>query len=100
MHDISMLYTFIMWAVIGGLLAVFVFLRIIAPSARKRNIILKTPEEKVEEGESSYYRAWRGTQSSLRRWLLPESLVHVFGRVTRLQILTLAIISGYLLIFS
>ena len=100
MHDVSMLYTFIMWAVIAALIAIFVFIRVIAPSARKRSLATKSSEEQVEEGEPAFYRAWRGTQASLRRRLLPEGLVKVFGRVTRLQILTLAIISGYLLIFS
>ena len=99
-QDTSMLYTFIMWAVIGALLAIFIFLRIIAPSARRRKVIQKGSEDQLEKGESTFYRAWRAIQASLRRRLLPESLVHVFGRVTRLQILTLAIISGYLLIFS
>lgn len=100
MHDVSMLYTFIMWAVIGALLALFIFLRIIKPQSRRQPRLSIGAAEQAESGESSFYRAWRGIQATLRRALLPESLVGWFGRVTRLQLLILAIISGYLLIFT
>lgn len=100
MHDVSMLYTFIMWAVIGGILAFAIFLRLIRPSSRRQPNLSNGLEEQSRKGESSFYRAWRGIQASMRKWLLPESLTGIFGRVTRLQLLVLAILSGYLLIFT
>lgn len=41
-----------------------------------------------------------GIQASMRRNLLPESLVDFFGNVTQLQLLILAILLGYLLVCS
>ncbi|KAM3072722.1 hypothetical protein ACMFMF_007055 [Clarireedia jacksonii] len=101
MHDISMLYTFILWAVIGGLLAIFIILRFLRPTG-KGSTASPDAENQTSTGSSNgwYYRAWRGTQASLRRYLLPESFASIFGHTTRLQILTLAILSGYLIVFS
>jgi hypothetical protein len=99
MHDVSMLYTFIMWAVIGGVLVIAIAVRCLKPSPKK-TVQVRGSESQNTTGSSAYYRGWRGVQVSLRRWLLPESMVGFFGHVTRLQILVLAILLGYLLIFS
>jgi ferric-chelate reductase len=100
MHDVSMLYTFIMWAVIGGLLGIFVFLRIIKPSSCQQPSLVDGSEQQSAYAESSFYRAWRGILAFFRRRLLPEGFTKIFGRVTRLQVLILAIICGYLTIFT
>ncbi|TVY84013.1 Ferric reductase transmembrane component [Lachnellula suecica] len=100
MHDISMLYTFILWAVIGGVLLLIITLRFSKP-APKSSVGQKGSEAQVGDVRgSAYSRAWMGVQSWLRKWLLPEGFVSFFGNVTRLQILVFTILLGYLLIFS
>lgn len=99
MHDVSMLYTFIMWAVIGGILVIAVALRSLKPSGASRSIGDGSEEQKTGSA-TSYYRAWRASLAGLRNLLLPESLTGFFGNVTRLQLLILAIVLAYLLIFS
>jgi len=99
MHTVSMLYTFILWAVLGGLLAIFVFSRAIKPS-RTRSPRLELEGGRSVAPMSIFTRFWKSKTAALRRLLLPESLQSVFGNVTRLQLVLLAVLSGYLLIFS
>lgn len=94
-----MLYTFILWAVIGGIILILSTLRLIKPSW-KTTQIGDAEIQKSTAVSSWYYRAWRGTAATFRRHLLPESFVSFFGHVTRLQVLILAILLGYLLIFT
>ena len=54
---------------------------------------------KESKKASSYQRAVGSVTASLRSWLLPESFTKVIGNVTRLQLLVLAMIMGYLFIF-
>ena len=99
MHDTSMLYTFIMWAVIGFLLLSAIGIRLVKPSAKQFSEA-NSEGQKNESASSTSYRLWRGFQASMRRWLLPEGLVKFFGHVTKLQLLVLFMLSAYLLIFS
>lgn len=101
MHDVSMLYTFIMWAVIGGILVLWMLSRLFPRQSRQLAI------EKPEEGalqeppqQALLYRSRAAIAASCRKYLLPEAFGSFFGHVTRLQILILAILLGYLLIFS
>lgn len=104
MMDVSMLYTFILWAVIGGLLALWVFLRFAKPSRRtvakafSSKLDLEAPAGRQLQG--SVYRAYRASVVGLRKWLLPETLRAIFGNISRLQVLILACILSYLLVFS
>jgi hypothetical protein len=103
MFDTSMLYTFIMWAVIGGLLLIMLGMRFAAPSSRPARD--SSSDQVVAERQrprmgSSYYRAWRASAGALRKYLLPESLKGLFGNVTRLQLVAFAGLSIYLIIFS
>ncbi|CAG8949888.1 hypothetical protein HYFRA_00004216 [Hymenoscyphus fraxineus] len=100
MHDVSMLYSFIMWAVIGGVLAIVVVFRTMKPNPKGASQISFSEKNKPVFNESAYSRAWGGVRSFLRRRLLPEGLVSVFGHVSRLQILILSIMLAYLLVFS
>ncbi|KAF4624334.1 hypothetical protein G7Y89_g13838 [Cudoniella acicularis] len=97
MHDVSMLYTFILWAAIAFILLAIVAIRVLKPRSKAATI---SANKVSNNSSSSYARAWTGVQSSLRRWLLPEGFVRFFGHVSRLQILVLTILLGYLLIFS
>lgn len=100
MHDVSMLYTFIMWAVIVGILFIWAFYIRVAPSRRQLSTNPHHNDAVAAPRQSWFYRSTRSMQVALRRHLLPESLIGIFGRVTRLQVLVLAILSGYLLVFS
>lgn len=89
MHETSMLYTFILWAVIGGCLAFCFWLHYAKTIARKASI--QTPLK----------RGLGAIGAFGRRWLLPESPGRwFFGRVTMLQVAILLTLSAYLLIFS
>lgn len=100
MHDVSMLYSYIMWGVILGVLAVWAILRLINPSQRAIVPKAELETQATAYPRGAYYKAWRSAVAAKQRYLLPESFTSIFGRVTRVQILILAIISGYLLVFS
>ncbi|CAL3967199.1 unnamed protein product [Diplocarpon coronariae] len=100
MHDVSMLYTFIMWAVIGGILAIVLVVRFVLPRPSLPRMGELEKQARGSSISSAYYRANRAFQAAMRRCLLPGRLVKVSGSVTSLQLLVLALILGYLLIFS
>lgn len=101
MHDISMLYTFIMWMALAGIFALWILFRCMKPA----NIptVSKTGEQlscsTSDSIDNAFYRGTRAFAASTRRYLLPESSIRYFGHVTRLQLLILAILVGYLAIF-
>ncbi|KAK2800051.1 hypothetical protein FQN50_008290 [Emmonsiellopsis sp. PD_5] len=98
MHDVSMFYTFIMWAVIGGVVLLIFTFRL---ANTRRSSTAKGELESQRAGKKgSISRAWGAVSATARCWLLPESLVSFFGHVTRLQVVILAVILAYLLIFS
>ena len=89
-----------MWAVIGGILVVVIGLRLLDPRRSPPKADTEVEGQKPGRG-STYRRAWGAVTATCRRYLLPESsFVSVFGHVTKLQVLLLAGILGYLLIFS
>ncbi|KAJ9642588.1 hypothetical protein H2201_006309 [Coniosporium apollinis] len=99
-HDVSMLYSFILWAVIGGILFVWCLGRHFIPSRRSDATALREEGERPTVRQTGLYRLTRSAKVTARHYLLPESMARIFGRTTRLQILTLAILAGYLLVFS
>lgn len=99
MHTVSMLYTFILWAVLGGLLVIFVISRAMKP-ARSRGSVGGGEKGRVAASMGTWTRYWKAKTAASRKWLLPESMNSVFGNVTRLQVLLLAILVAYLTIFS
>lgn len=104
MHDLSMLFTFILWAVIGGFLVIWVGFRIFRP--REKSTGAMTAEPQDAEGleskmrGSSRLRAWRVIAATTNHYLLPESCTGIFGHVSRVQVVVLAGLLVYLLIFS
>jgi hypothetical protein len=87
-HEKSMIYTFIMWAVIGIVLLVAVFSRMLRPSKRSDG-----PQH------SFCYRSVRSASAIIRRYMTPECS-KVFKHTTRLQVTILAILCAYLIAFS
>ncbi|KAL4778885.1 ferric reductase like transmembrane component-domain-containing protein [Aspergillus varians] len=100
-HDLSMLYSFILWAVICGILFLWVLGRHLFPLIR---VTAPSKEQLLEDSrpkQNAFYRLGTSIKAVSRRYLLPESFLPVvFGHTTRLQVLILAIIIGYLTIFT
>ncbi|KAK0267844.1 hypothetical protein LTR35_016018 [Friedmanniomyces endolithicus] len=92
MHETSMRYTFILWAVLLGIAAAWLFIR----GWRM--------DEHEKRSSGPFESAWRHLALAKRRWLSTDftskPLQHLFGHVSRLQILILAILLAYLLLFS
>ncbi|KAK7994702.1 hypothetical protein PG990_013475 [Apiospora arundinis] len=99
-HDVSMLYSGILWAVAGGILLIWAFGRKLWPSRRADEVLVLDSERFIATTVSRGSRIKRTVASLVRSYLLPDSVRSIFGRTTRLQVLILAIISIYLLIFS
>ncbi|PTU20383.1 hypothetical protein P175DRAFT_0533386 [Aspergillus ochraceoroseus IBT 24754] len=99
-HDVGMLYSFILWAVILGILFLWVLGRHLFPLTR----VTTSSKEQLLEGsrprQNAFYRLGTSAKALGRRYLLPESFTGLFGHTTRLQILVLVILTGYLTIFT
>lgn len=88
MHETSMLYTFILWGVLLGLAVIWAALRIRQMSAET-------------QGRGGLFDEVYGRLGALKRHLLPDApMVWLFGRVSRLQVVVLAVLLAYLTIFS
>ncbi|KAL7624863.1 hypothetical protein AAE478_004077 [Parahypoxylon ruwenzoriense] len=101
-HDITMVYTGIFWAIIAGILLLWTIGRRIFPSPRADQLLAASTDNERQSGIEAG-RGWRLRRTAVsltRRYLLPDSVRFVFGRTTRLQVLILAVLAGYLLIFS
>ncbi|KAK0268575.1 hypothetical protein LTR35_015462 [Friedmanniomyces endolithicus] len=92
MHETSMRYAFILWAVLLGIAATWLFIRGWRMTSHERQ-----PSGPLES-------AWRHLALAKRRWLSPdvasEPLQRLFGHVSRLQLLILTILLAYCLLFS
>ncbi|KAL4998352.1 ferric reductase like transmembrane component-domain-containing protein [Aspergillus recurvatus] len=100
-HDLGMLYTFILWAVICGLLFLFVLGRTLFPLSRAPAPADKALLEDSRPRQNAFHRLGTAVKSLARRYLLPESVLpSIFGHTTRLQVLVLAILITYLTIFT
>jgi NAD(P)H-flavin reductase/DMSO/TMAO reductase YedYZ heme-binding membrane subunit len=99
-HDLSVLHTFILWAVLGGILLIWGFGRRLIPHRYAASSF------KIEDAEGSttkqplLYRFGACVKATSRKYLLPESVRTIFGRTTRLNVLVLVILTGYLIIFT
>ena len=95
-----MLYSFILWAVLGGMLFTWALGKGFLPSRRPSVTIDKEDGEQPAARQSGLYRLSRSVRATIRRYLLPESMSGLFGRTTRLQVLVLVILTGYLTVFT
>lgn len=99
-HDVSMVYSFILWAVIGGILLIWALGRRFIPSRRPAMTTDGDGGELPLARQNGLYRFSRSVKATVRRCLLPESMTEIFGRTSRLQLLVLAILAGYLTVFT
>ncbi|KAI4864564.1 ferric reductase NAD binding domain-containing protein [Hypoxylon rubiginosum] len=100
-HDLSMLYSGILWAIIGGVLLLWTIGRRVFPTPRADEVPSGTVDaERVAKTISRRSRVRMTAESLIRRYLLPDSARFIFGRTTRLQVLILTVLAAYLFIFS
>jgi len=96
-HQLSVLYSWIMWVVIAALLLLALTIQLFTRFAPTSSRI---DGESKSASRGGLYRGTRGFLASFRRRLLPESLAGMFGHVSRVQLLALAGICAYLFIFT
>ncbi|KAK2062114.1 ferric reductase like transmembrane component [Colletotrichum caudatum] len=99
-HDLGMLYSGILWILIGGILLVWAVGRRSLPSLSEEDVLRAALLEDSPRSKSFNNRLRQAISSGMNRYLLPDFIRPIFGRTTRLQVLILAVLSGYLLIFS
>jgi len=98
-HDLSMLYCGILWATLLGIAFIWtIYNRSSAKPSESLEPISDADRPMAAIG--SIDRCQRALASYRRQYLLPEFARPVFGRTTRLQILVLATLTGYLAVFS
>ncbi|KJZ77667.1 hypothetical protein HIM_02844 [Hirsutella minnesotensis 3608] len=93
-HDLGMLYSGIFWATIGGILLLWACLQNLGRPA------LQAGPGDGRIGRGGLGKILTTLAAVRRRFLLPDANHFLFGRASRLQVAVLAILSGYLLIWS
>lgn len=101
-HDLSMLYSGIFWAAIAGILLLWGLGRRVFPSPTADEAITwgAKAESQGTKTIGGIERLKRSVSSFRRTYLLPDFAPRILGHVTRLQVLVLFILAGYLTIFS
>ncbi|KAK2601439.1 hypothetical protein N8I77_010888 [Diaporthe amygdali] len=101
-HDLSMLYTGIFWALIAGVLLLWGLGRRIFPSPTADEAITSGAKAESQGTKTigGLEKLKRSISSFRRTYLLPDFAPRVLGHVTRLQVLILFILGGYLTVFS
>lgn len=99
-HDLGMLYCGIIWTTIGGILFVWAIARHSFQRPVQTPSELAKFENEATRNKDGITRLVESLASSCRRYLLPETFRPIFGRTTRLQILILLVLVGYLSVFS
>ena len=98
-HQLSMLYTGIIWASFAGILFIWCLFRFCQPS-RRSDLLESSTDLESGAKERPLYRLTRTVCSAVRQHFLPESFFPLFGRTTRSQVTILALITGYLTVFT
>lgn len=102
-HDISMLYSGIFWAAIAGILLLWGLGRRVFPPRTADEAITSGGKAESQGGTRAVggvERLKRSASSLRRAYLLPDFAPRVLGHVTRLQVLVLLVLGGYLAVFS
>lgn len=92
-HDLSMLYSAILWATILGIFFVWAIYRHIGRASSPPI----APELSPKAGLTKVRRT---IGAATRQYFLPDAVRSIFGRTTRLQVVILASLVGYLTIWS
>ncbi|KAK5655497.1 hypothetical protein OQA88_5768 [Cercophora sp. LCS_1] len=98
-HDIGMLYMGIFWASVFGILLIWAIARR-SFSQPPTTASGATLESQSPSPPSTVTRIGQTLTSLTRRYLLPNAPVSIFGHTTRLQVTILAVLTGYLTIFT
>ncbi|VUC30243.1 unnamed protein product [Clonostachys rosea] len=102
-HDIGMIYMGILWCTVGGILLVWAVGRHLFPEKRADQQLrtsIDDQESSVTAPRNGLARLRQTLDSYRRAYLLPESVRSIFGPTTRLQVLILAVLSAYLIIWT
>jgi hypothetical protein len=99
-HANGMYYTGIIWATIGGIFLIWGIARHFARSTPSGVQIPLEAGEGAKEKGSSWTRLQKAVPAYARRYLMPDAARPIFGRVSRVQVLTLLVLCGYLTIFT
>ncbi|KAK1146136.1 hypothetical protein N8T08_003225 [Aspergillus melleus] len=101
-HDLSVLYSIILWAAILGILLLCFIGHYCNPVGRQFNTCVSKKEDVENPGhsQSSLYRMRRALGSFYHRYLVAEFLPSVFGNTTRFNVLILVVLTGYVTVFS
>ncbi|ROV98753.1 hypothetical protein VMCG_06767 [Cytospora schulzeri] len=103
-HDLSMLYSGIFWSAVGGILILWGIGRRLFPSPTADDILILTAAKAESQGQrhtiGGVEKLKRTVASLSTKYLLPEFAPRILGHVTRLQVLVMLILAGYLTIFS
>jgi NAD(P)H-flavin reductase/DMSO/TMAO reductase YedYZ heme-binding membrane subunit len=99
-HDLSVLYTSILLAVLGGILLILGFGRRLLPHRYAPASSRLEDAEGPTTKQPLLYRFCATVKATSRKYLLPESVRTIFGRTTRLNVLVLVILACYLTVFT
>lgn len=98
-HDLGIWYAGILWATVGGILFLWGIGRRLYPSP-KADQYLPVPAEETRVVQSTIQRLKDCVSAYRRQFLLPEAVRPIFGRTTRLQVVILLTLTGYLTVWS
>lgn len=99
-HDLGIWYSGIFWATVGGILFLWGIGRRLLPSPQADQQIPLRSGEHSQVGQSAVQRFKKTVSSYSRQYFLPDALRPIFGRTTRLQVVILLTLTGYLTIWS
>jgi len=100
LDDLGILYAGIFWATVAGILFIWTLGRRLFPLRRADEEVFVPVRASSASSRSGIERLQRAVSSHVRRYLLPDFARPIFGRTTRLQVLTLLILTGYLAVWS
>ncbi|KAF5668187.1 ferric reductase FRE2 precursor [Fusarium heterosporum] len=92
-HDLGMLYTAIIWATILAILFIWAIIRYAGRPSSPPITLGVNPK-------AGLAKVRRSIGSFTRRYLLPDACRAIFGRTTRLQVVIMLSLVGYLTIWS
>ncbi|KAI1419126.1 ferric reductase like transmembrane component-domain-containing protein [Xylaria sp. FL1777] len=95
-HDLSILYSGILWSIILGIVFLWTIGRKLWAPSRADDLVSGS----ISSRKSSVARFSRASSAYVRGLLLRDPARPIFGRTTGLQVLILAVLAGYLLIVS